>query len=158
MACRRCVAVNRKFRTCCCSLTIQVCVLSMTELRIRSCVQWLGVLFFCDSIHTVLFFQLVLTYLVCVFSFDSVSRCGMNQSAAWTPSHPTPRLPNLCPSPAYSVQMNLCLQAESDSQISMLNFFFFLHFHSPCYSGYYVGTFNPFFLEQRVYTPDCVFL
>ncbi|KAB5586624.1 hypothetical protein PHYPO_G00003820 [Pangasianodon hypophthalmus] len=53
-----------------------------------------------------------------VASFDSVSRCAMNQSASWTASQPTPRHPNLCPSSAHSVHMDLCLQAESDSHIT----------------------------------------
>lgn len=52
-----------------------------------------------------------------LFSFDSVSRCAMNRSAAWTASYPTPRLPNLCPNSTHSVHMDLCLQ-ETDSHIS----------------------------------------
>ncbi|XP_047667740.1 uncharacterized protein si:ch211-183d21.1 isoform X1 [Tachysurus fulvidraco] len=52
-----------------------------------------------------------------VASFDSVSRCAMNRSAAWTASYPTPRLPNLCPNSTHSVHMDLCLQ-ESDSHIT----------------------------------------
>ncbi|XP_046702959.1 uncharacterized protein si:ch211-183d21.1 isoform X2 [Silurus meridionalis] len=48
-----------------------------------------------------------------VARFDSVSRCLTNRSTVWTASHPTPHLPNLCPSPIHSVHMDLCLQAES---------------------------------------------
>lgn len=128
-ACQVYVAVNRKSRTCYCSLINQACILFPIELPIRLCTQWPGVCFLCDFSFFFSFFSTPISSVyipcfVCVFSFDSVSRCAMNRSAAWTASHPTPRRLNLCPDSTYSVHMDLCLE-ESDSHISMLKSIFF---------------------------------
>ncbi|XP_051537958.1 uncharacterized protein si:ch211-183d21.1 [Myxocyprinus asiaticus] len=45
---------------------------------------------------------------------NSVSRCASDGPIKWIISQTTPRLQNLCPSPAHSVSVDLCLQPENN--------------------------------------------
>uniref|UniRef100_A0A673FYA6 Si:ch211-183d21.1 n=1 Tax=Sinocyclocheilus rhinocerous TaxID=307959 RepID=A0A673FYA6_9TELE len=50
-----------------------------------------------------------------LFSGDSLSRCASDGPVLWIASQPTPRLPNRCPSPAFSSSADLCLQPENNN-------------------------------------------
>uniref|UniRef100_A0A672N4U0 Uncharacterized LOC107556683 n=1 Tax=Sinocyclocheilus grahami TaxID=75366 RepID=A0A672N4U0_SINGR len=50
-----------------------------------------------------------------LFSGDSLSRCASDGPVFWIASQPTPRLPNRCPSPAFSSSTDLCLQPENNN-------------------------------------------
>ncbi|XP_051543413.1 uncharacterized protein LOC127434611 [Myxocyprinus asiaticus] len=45
---------------------------------------------------------------------DSTSRCATDGPTQWVYSQGTPRLQNLCPSPARSISVDLCLQTENN--------------------------------------------
>ncbi|XP_043081537.1 uncharacterized protein si:ch211-183d21.1 [Puntigrus tetrazona] len=47
---------------------------------------------------------------------SSLSRCASDGPVLWIVSHPTPRLPNRCPSPAFSSPVDLCLQQDPNWQ------------------------------------------
>ncbi|XP_058254005.1 uncharacterized protein si:ch211-183d21.1 [Hemibagrus wyckioides] len=94
-----------------------------------------------------------------VASFDSVSRCAMNRSAAWTASHPTPRRLNLCPNSTYSVHMDLCLEA-SDSHITCTEEGFAELLERSCQcgiSGAHLAGVNLTCISERLYAEGPVF-
>lgn len=45
--------------------------------------------------------------------FDSLSRCALDGPVLWVTSQETPGLQNLCPSPAFSSSVDVCLQRKS---------------------------------------------
>ncbi|TSL82526.1 hypothetical protein Baya_6625 [Bagarius yarrelli] len=95
-----------------------------------------------------------------VASFDSVSRCTMNRSAAWTASYSTPGSPNRCPNSTYSVHVNLCLQAESDSHITCKADGFAELLESSCQcgiSGAHLAGVNLTCISKSIYAEGPVF-
>ncbi|KAF4095594.1 hypothetical protein G5714_023197 [Onychostoma macrolepis] len=50
-----------------------------------------------------------------LFSVASLSRCASEGPVLWIASQPTPRLPNRCPSPAFSSSVDLCLQPDDNN-------------------------------------------
>ncbi|XP_016327674.1 uncharacterized protein LOC107677312 isoform X2 [Sinocyclocheilus anshuiensis] len=54
-------------------------------------------------------------FIYTLFSGDSLSRCASDGPVLWIASQPTPRLPNRCPSPAFSSSADLCLQPENNN-------------------------------------------
>ncbi|XP_016417966.1 uncharacterized protein LOC107747864 isoform X1 [Sinocyclocheilus rhinocerous] len=54
-------------------------------------------------------------FLYTLFSAASLSRCASDGPVLWIASQPTPRLPNHCPSPAFSSSAALCLQPDNNN-------------------------------------------
>ncbi|KAK2870387.1 hypothetical protein Q8A67_024779 [Cirrhinus molitorella] len=52
--------------------------------------------------------------LLSIFTADSLSRCVSSGPFPWITTQSTPRLPNSCPSPAFSSSVDLCLQPDKE--------------------------------------------